>query len=103
MKDREKISLAHLGFYCIRSKSLDFYNVPFYASGNKEAVNVVRNSVLGGRDIAMQEHLDDLSLYLVGHFNSDNGVITPTPEPLFICELSEIPILSEIRKESEKV
>lgn len=103
MKDKQKITVAQLGFYCIKSNSLNFFNVPFYASSNKEAINVVRNSVLGGRDVAMQQHLDDLSLYLVGYFDGDSGVLTPTPEPFFITDLDKIPLLDQVKKEGAEV
>lgn len=90
-----EIRLAHTGFYSVYTKSLDFYNVPFYASSDKEALNVIRNSIFAGADIAMKDHLDDLSLYRIGSFDSDTGMIIVPDKPIFIYHLSDIPLVTD--------
>lgn len=96
MKVTSKIplKLPAIQLYSIYSKSLDFYNVPFYASTDKEAQNVVRISVLAGKDSAYRDNLDDLYLYAVGTFDSDSGTLVP--ECRAITCLSDIPLLNHI-------
>lgn len=91
------LKLPAIQLYSIYSKSLDFYNVPFYASTDKEAQNVVRISVLGGKDSVYRDKLDDLYLVAVGSFDSDSGTLVP--EHRAIACLSDIPLLNHIERD----
>lgn len=102
MKDNknEKIFNSKVAMFEISSKSLGFHNIPFFASSALEAINVVRSSVLGGKDGYLRHNLDDLSLYCVGFYDTATGMIDTSKCPFVVVELSDIPNINA--KEGDK-
>lgn len=94
------INAPAMYFYSIYSKSLDYYNVPFFASSDKEAINTVRLSVLSGPDRVLANRLDDLQLCKVGSFDTEKGVITGFG-PVNVIDLPDIPLIQDHKEESK--
>ena len=104
MKDNksEKLFNSKVAMFEISSKSLGFHNIPFFANSPLEAVNVIRSSVVGGRDGYLRDDLDDLSLICVGFYDTANGMIDTTKCPFVVAELSDIPNIKTTAKEGDK-
>lgn len=71
MTDLTGFYKPNLNFYSLRSRQLDFFNLPFSACSDVEAVAAVRNAVLSG-DIK-SEQACDLELWDVGYFDTETG------------------------------
>lgn len=102
MKDNksEKLFNSNVAMFEISSKSLGFHNIPFFANSALEAVNIVRSSVVGGKDGYLRDNLDDLSLYCVGFYDTNTGMINTGKCPFVVAELSDIPNIKA--KEGDK-
>lgn len=87
----DKLFNSKVAMFEISSKSLGFHNIPFFASSPLEAINVVRSSVVGGKDGYLRDNLDDLSLYCVGFYDTDTGIIDTSKCPFVVTELCDIP------------
>ena len=87
----EKLFNSKVAMFEISSKSLGFHNIPFFANSSLEAINVVRSSVVGGKDGYLRDNLDDLSLYCVGFYDTANGGIDTSGCPFVVSELADIP------------
>lgn len=87
----EKLFNSKVAMFEISSKSLGFHNIPFFANSSLEAINVVRSSVVCGKDGYLRDNLDDLSLYCVGFYDTDNGSIDTSGCPFVVSELADIP------------
>lgn len=55
--------------FSLRSKSLNYMNLPFFASSSGEAISRIRSSL----DVGQAWRLDDLELVLVGSFISQSS------------------------------
>lgn len=104
MKDNksEKLFNSKVAMFEISSKSLGFHNIPFFANSSLEAVNVVRSSVVGGKDGYLRDNLDDLSLNCVGFYDTETGIIDTTKCPFVVTVLGDIPNIKPKVKESDK-
>lgn len=93
MKEKKSENLFNptVAMFEISSKSLGFHNIPFFANSPLEAVNVVRSSVVGGKDGYLRDNLDDLVLYCVGFYDTATGSIDTAPCPFVVTELADIP------------
>lgn len=87
----EKLFNSKVAMFEISSKSLGFHNIPFFANSPLEAINVVRSSVVGGKDGYLRNNLDDLSLYCVGFYDTAHGSIDVSGCPFVVSELADIP------------
>lgn len=103
MKDykSEKLFNSRVAMFEVSSKSLGFHNIPFFANSTREAVNVIRSSVVGGRDGYLRHNLDDLCLNCIGFYDTDTGIIDTSKCPFVVVELADIPNIKE--KEGDKV
>ncbi len=77
--------------YSIYSKSLEFYNQPFFMSDHDTAVYNVRNLINSG-DPVLLRNIDDLELRYIGFFNSKLGFTSSVVHP--IIDLKDIPGLN---------
>ncbi len=87
----EKLFNSKVAMFEISSKSLGFHNIPFFANSPLEAINVVRSSVVGGKDGYLRNNLGDLSLNCVGFYDTANGSIDSTGCPFIVSDLDDIP------------
>ena len=87
----EKLFNSKVAMFAISSKSLGFYNIPFFANSPLEAINVVRSSVVGGKDGYLRNNLGDLALYCVGFYDTASGSIDASGCPFVVSELADIP------------
>lgn len=102
MKDNksDKLFNSKVAMFEISSNSLGFHNIPFFASSPLEAINVVRSSVVGGKDGYLRNNLDDLSLNCVGFYDTETGNIDTSKCPFLVTNLADIPNIKV--KEGEK-
>lgn len=102
MKENKSENLfnSKVAMFEVSSKSLGFHNIPFFANSSLEAINVVRSSVVGGKDGYLRDNLDDLSLYCVGFYDTASGCIDSSGCPFVVSELSDIPNINS--KEGDK-
>lgn len=77
-------------FASLRSKSLDFFNVPFRAESFEDAENQVRTGILAQRDLGLLVNAEDLILAEVGSWDPKNGVFA-APDPDHVCQVIQIP------------
>lgn len=93
MKENKRSTIFNtkVAMFEISSTSLGFHNIPFFANSALEAVNVVRASVVRGKDGYLRDDLDDLSLICIGFYDTATGLIDTTGCPLIVTKLSDIP------------
>lgn len=87
----EKLFNSKVAMFEISSKSLGFHNIPFFSNSPLEAINVVRSSVVGGKDGYLRNNLDDLFLNCVGFYDTASGSIDTSGCPFVVSELADIP------------
>lgn len=83
--------------YSIKCKSLKIYNLPFPATDDGQAVNLVRNAVRQGNEKQLVTDIQDLSLFSVGVFDSKEGIKNTRPK--LVTDLAAIPGIFDLVKE----
>lgn len=83
--------------YSLKSKSLGYFNQPFYAENDMTAMNVLRNACIAGNDPGLIVNLNDLILCKVGEFDSASGIKSIKVKEVIDC--AEIPLIAEFAKE----
>lgn len=84
--------------YSLKSVSLGHLNKPFYADGDLEAINELRNAVKFGGESPLKANIDDLELHCIGEFSSEKGIVSTKAK--FVISLKDIPLIDEIYKEA---
>lgn len=79
-----------MNIYSIKNEKLGFFNRPIYCENNAEVLSYIQNVLMSDADRALLGLKDDLSLYNLGYFNSQIGIVDAESEPCFVCSLREI-------------
>lgn len=87
--------------YSLKVKSLKIYNIPFVASDDGHALQIVKTSVEKGCNDGQSINIEDLSLFQVGEFDSKEAIKHSRPKQ--IIDLIKIPGLAELVKKVEEV
>lgn len=74
---------AKIGFYSLKSKSLDFYNLPFQATGDTDALNRVASTI--NNDSMARANAHDMEVYRIGIFDPATGIFDGNAR-LCICD-----------------
>lgn len=110
--DIEKSFCAKLGFYSLRSKSLNFFNVPFQAVGDVDALNRIATTLNSDKVALANAH--DLEVFRIGIFDPSTGVFDGSARCLVCDDVLSIPslvskavetpqdIISKVQKEVEE-
>lgn len=86
-----------MNIYTLRSKSLEFMNVPFYEADDVSVFNLLRNVVMNGADVSLVNNLDDLELLCIGVFDTKEGIIKAKVRK--VIDLVDIPDIIRMREE----
>lgn len=92
---------AKIGFYCMKSKSLDFYNLPFHATGDTDALNRIATTM--NNDSMARANAHDLEVYRIGIFDPATGIFDGTARHCICDNVLSIPsIVKENIQEGEQ-
>lgn len=86
-----------MNIYSLRSKTLKFYNVPFYEADDISVFNLLRNVVYKGQDTGLISNLDDLELVCLGQFDTSEGIVKAKNR--HVIDLIDIPDILKMRSE----
>jgi len=103
--------------YCIYDKKTSTYLPPTVHVNDAEAVRMLDNAIKNNQAGLISEYPDDYALYCVGEWNPSkdrqsqleplpgednivNIIIIPENPPLFVSEVSSLPIFASIRKKT---
>lgn len=75
--------------YCLRDRKVGFLT-PVLAQNDDLAMRDVANALRRGTGTLIDTHPEDFSLYCVGEFDQDTGVITSMAVPACICEVTSL-------------
>lgn len=76
-------------YYSLKSKSLGYFNLPFPAETDQNAIMNVVQSVKVGKDVALCQNLDDFELVCVGDYDTSTGQFSVVKS--FSIDLVDIP------------
>lgn len=76
--------------YSLKSKSLGYYNLPFFAENDTGALFNIRNAVLSEQDASLSSNLDDLILVLLGELVQEDSVVIAKGFESPLCALFSV-------------
>lgn len=86
-------------YYSVKNLELGWFNRPFVAPSDKEAIVLVRNVLFSNPDSELARDRTNAELFFVGNFDADRGRFSGKPE--LVCKVSDIPV-PENKKEGDK-
>lgn len=90
-----------MNIYSLRSKSLEYMNIPFFENDDISVFNLLRNVVMNGTDVSLLNNMEDLELYCIGVFDPKEGIIKMKKRK--VIDLVEVPDILRMREEVRKV
>lgn len=78
-----------LNLYTIRDKKADYYDKPWTARTDAEAVRSLAQLVNSGSDNALVKNPEDFSLHRIGQFDEQSGMLGNVTQD-FIVELASL-------------
>lgn len=75
--------------YSVKDKAANAYLQPFFTVNEATAIRSLR-AVLADPQHTFAQNAKDFSLYLVGHFHDDDGMVLPLAEPNFVVNLETL-------------
>lgn len=88
MTDIKNFDKPIIRFYSIKSKSLEFFNVPFCCGSDVEAVKLVKELISDERN-PISKNTVDLELHSVGGFDTGSGIFTNNADT-FLVSLDDL-------------
>lgn len=76
-------------YFCLKNKQLAFFNRPFIAHSEKEAIAMVRNAILADEESNFAKSIVDAELYFVAEFDTNTAKFKG--KPVKVIDVSEIP------------
>ena len=76
--------MASLKIYAVRDAKVGEHLPPFFARSHGEAERIFENSVR--QQDLFRDYPSDFSLWFVGVFHPESGVIVPETQPVFVME-----------------
>lgn len=83
-----------LSVYSVRDSKADCYMVPFFVSNDAVALRMIANASCDSESM-LSANSEDFSLYSIGEFDSDSGVILPLPAPKFMSSVVSLKGITE--------
>lgn len=75
--------------YSVYDEKAEFFTVPFFASNTHVAVRSL-DRLVNDDSTTVHQFPDDFTLYEIGKFDQDTGLITPLDKPKFIIKATTL-------------
>lgn len=75
--------------YCLRDRKVGFL-APVLALNDELAMRDVANALRRGTGTLIDTHPEDFSLYCIGEFDQDVGVVVSLSVPECVCEVTSL-------------
>lgn len=75
--------------YSLRDRKVGFLS-PVLAANDDLAMRDLQNSLRRGTGTLIDTHPEDFSLYRIGEFNPDTGILDPVVPPIVVCEVTSL-------------
>lgn len=85
--------------YAVKDKAAAAFLQPFFTPTEGTAIRAIQSSVSDANHM-FHRHAKDYSLYYLGFFDDNTGVLVPLQEPVFVCSMETL-IIADGRFEKD--
>ncbi|QXN75148.1 hypothetical protein [Microvirus mar31] len=76
--------------YSLRSKSMNYLNVPFVANDDTEVLIQIRDAIQKGQDSSLVRNLEDIEIVILAEFSPSSGLVARRNQLLWNDDVCDI-------------
>ena len=77
-------------YYAVYDRKAEIYSAPFLEIKDGTAIRAIQDVVINNKDHAFAKHPKDFSLFKLGEFDEQTGIITGRDKPQILIEVETL-------------